>query len=77
MTELQRRFSILLLILVAFCAAYPEDFDQFISSASSFLGLTFAVSPWLYGLMGIGMIVQSIHTIWKIIENAERSHHSP
>jgi len=74
MTDQQRHLSILLFTVVAYLAVYPEDFDRFISSATDFLSLTFAISPWFYGIVAIGLIVHALIRIWGAKNTENRTH---
>ena len=74
MTDQQRYVSILVFTAVAYLAVYPEDFHRFISSATDFLSLTFAISPWFYGVVAIGLIVQTLIRIWGVKNTENRRH---
>ena len=74
MTDQQRYVSILVFTAVAYLAVYPEDFHRFISSATDFLSLTFAISPWFYGVVAIGLIVQALIRIWGVKNTENRRH---
>ena len=74
MTERQRYVSILLFTAVAYLVVYPEDFDRIISSATDFLSLTFAISPWFYGVVAIGLIAHAVIRIWGGKTSQDRSH---
>ena len=57
MTDTGRKLMAMLLPAVAYLVAFPDDTQSLVSTMASVLGLTVAVSPWLYGLLATGVIL--------------------
>ena len=57
MTDTGRKLMAVLLPAIAYLVAFPDEARSLVSTMSSVLGLTAAVSPWLYGLVATGVIL--------------------
>ena len=57
MSDNRRKIVILTLTVVAYFAAFPSD-------AEAILGISNAISPWLYGVVTAGLIAWAIVKTW-------------
>ncbi len=57
MSDNSRKIVILAATVVAYFAAFPSD-------AEAILGISNAISPWLYGFAATGLIAWSIVKVW-------------
>jgi hypothetical protein len=57
MTDTGRKLMVVLLPAIAYLVAFPDDAQSLVSTMASVLGLTVAVSPWLYGLLATGVVL--------------------
>ena len=60
MSDNKRYIAVLILALLAYFVSYPEDAQAVTTPVATFLGLTTAVSPWLYGVVAVGIISAAI-----------------
>jgi hypothetical protein len=49
---------------LAYFVAYPENLAAVLAPAQRILGLSSAVSPWLYGLLAVGLVCRTADRIW-------------
>jgi hypothetical protein len=54
------RGTILAVAAFAYLVAFPEDVSAILEPVEGVLGLTKAVSPWLYVLLGAGVIARAV-----------------
>ena len=54
--QLVSRLTLLTLFAFAYFVLYPEDFVLLVSMAARTLGLSQAISPWLYALVSVGIV---------------------
>jgi Na+-driven multidrug efflux pump len=54
------RGTILAVVAFAYFVAFPEDVSAILTPVEGVLGLTNAVSPWLYVLLGAGVIARAL-----------------
>ena len=66
MSDNRRKIVILAVTVVAYFAAFPSD-------AEAILGISKAISPWLYGVAAIGLMAWSIVKVWGTQPVNERS----
>jgi hypothetical protein len=64
MFDKNRWIVVLVLALLAYFVSYPEDAQAITTPIATFLGLTTAVSPWLYGVLAVGIIATAIVKTW-------------
>ena len=64
MSDKKRCIAVLILALLAYFVSYPEDAQAITTPVATFLGLTTAVSPWLYGVVAVGIIAAAMVKIW-------------
>jgi hypothetical protein len=57
MSDSSRKIVILAGTIIAYFTAFPSD-------AEAILGISNAISPWLYGFAAIGLIAWSIVKVW-------------
>ncbi len=57
MSNNTRNIVILALTFLAYFVAFPSD-------AEAILGISTAISPWLYGVIAAGLIAWSIVKVW-------------
>lgn len=55
MTDIHRKLALLFLATSTYFVAFPDDAQSLESMIEGVLGLTSAVSPWLYGLLAVGV----------------------
>jgi hypothetical protein len=51
-------------VALAYFVAYPEDLAAVLAPAQRVLGLSSAVSPWLYGLLAVALACRTADRIW-------------
>ncbi len=66
MSDNTRKIVILVVTLLAYFMAFPSD-------AEAILGISKAISPWLYGFAAIGLIAWSIVKVWGTKAITQRS----
>ena len=66
MSDNSRRIIILAGSVLAYFAAFPSD-------AEAILGISNAISPWLYGVAAAGLIAWAIVKTWGIPPNCDHS----
>jgi hypothetical protein len=49
---------------LAYFVAFPEDCESLLRPLQSVLSLTYAVSPWLYGLAAVALVCWTARTVW-------------
>jgi hypothetical protein len=59
-----RWILVLALAVLAYFVSYPEDAQAITTPIATFLSLTTAVSPWLYGVAAVGIIATAIVKTW-------------
>jgi hypothetical protein len=64
MSDKKRCIAVLVLALLAYFVSYPEDAQAVTTPMATFLGLTTAVSPWLYGVVAVGIIANAMIKTW-------------
>ena len=64
MFDKKRFIVVLVLALLTYFVSYPEDAQAITTPITTFLGLTTAVSPWLYGVVAVGIIATAIVKTW-------------
>jgi len=64
MSDKKRCIAVLVLALLAYFVSYPEDAQAITTPISTFLGLTTAVSPWLYGVLAVAIIANAMIKTW-------------
>ena len=66
------RLMLLGLLLLAYFVIYPEDLTGVISPLATLLGISSAISPWLYALVAVGIICWTAMRIWDRAPAASR-----
>ena len=64
MSDKTRGLVVLILGAAAYFVAYPEDAQAITTPATTFLSLTTAVSPWLYGVVAAGIVASAMAKTW-------------
>ena len=64
MSEKKLRLTVLGLSALAYFVAYPEDAQSITTPVTTFLDLTTAISPSLYGVVAAGIIATAIIKTW-------------
>lgn len=64
MSDKTRGLVVLILGAAAYFVAYPEDAQAITTPATTFLSLTTAVSPWLYGVVAAGILGTAMAKTW-------------
>jgi hypothetical protein len=64
MSDKQRCILVVVLALLAYFVSYPEDAQAITTPMTTFLGLTTAVSPWLYGVVAVAIIAAAMVKTW-------------
>ncbi|HEY0984353.1 hypothetical protein [Schlesneria sp.] len=57
MTDRQRHIVVLVISVIAYFLIYPDDITRFTAPVSDVLTLTFSISPWMYGLAAVAVII--------------------
>ncbi len=65
MSDKKRWIAVLVLALLAYFVSYPEDAQAIATPMATFLGLTTAVSPWLYGVVAVAIIAKAVVKTWS------------
>jgi hypothetical protein len=60
MSDCHRRIVVSALAVVAYFVVYPEDAQALTAPWRTFLSLTTAISPWLYGVVAVGIMAHAI-----------------
>jgi hypothetical protein len=60
MSDRNRGLIVLLLGLAAYFLCYPDDAQSIATLATTFLSVTTAVSPWLYGVIAVAILANAI-----------------
>jgi hypothetical protein len=58
------RLVLLGLLLLAYFVVYPEDLAGVLSPVATGLGLSSAISPWLYALIAVAILCWTALRIW-------------
>jgi Na+/H+-dicarboxylate symporter len=58
------RFVLLFVLALAYFVIFPQDWSTLLSLAERILAVSNAVSPWLYGLLGVGLVCWTMIRIW-------------
>ncbi len=64
MTALAKRLTVLGAAALAYFVAYPADLAAVLNPAERLLAVSYAVSPWLYALLGMGLLCRTAVSIW-------------
>jgi hypothetical protein len=64
MSDRKRCVLVLVLALLAYFVAYPEDAQAITTPITTFLSLTTAISPWLYGVLAVAIIAKAMVKTW-------------
>jgi hypothetical protein len=54
----------LIALAVIYFVVYPEDLTALTAPVEQILSLSYAISPWLYLLLGICILARTITSIW-------------
>jgi len=71
MSDKKRCIAVLILALLAYFVAYPEDAQAITAPMATFLGLTTAISPWLYGVAAVGIFAIAVVKTWGSRERTQ------
>lgn len=68
------RVVLLAAVALAYFVIYPGDLAAVIAPVVNVLGISQAVSPWLYAVVAVGMVCWTVARIWggKRIAGTER-----
>jgi hypothetical protein len=66
MSDNSRKIVILAVTVLAYFIAFPSD-------AEAILGISNAISPWLYGVAAVGLMAWSIVKVWGTKPGNQRS----
>ena len=58
------RLSLVVSLAVAYFVLFPQDLATLINPLEQLLQLSQSVSPWLYGLLGVGLVCWTVDRIW-------------
>ena len=65
-------------LVVAYFVLFPEDLATLVNPLEQLLRLTQVVSPWLYALIGVGVLSWTLNRIWgRNSESSVRQEVSP
>jgi hypothetical protein len=69
----RRPLAVLAVAALTYFAVFPED----LAPVERVLGLSWAVSPWLYGLLAVGLACRTATRIWGLPVVARRRDRPP
>ena len=58
------RGVVLATVVFAYFVVYPEDAAAITAPITAFLTLTNSISPWLYGVVAVGIVAWAVVTTW-------------
>jgi hypothetical protein len=58
------RLALLGVLVGAYFVLYPEDCTAVLRPIEKVLGVSYAVSPWLYAVLGVGIIAWTVVRLW-------------
>jgi hypothetical protein len=58
------RFIVVSTLAVAYFVLFPDDLATAINPLQQLLQLSYAVSPWLYALIGTALVCWTLDRIW-------------
>jgi len=61
---LAKRLGLLAAVALVYFVLYPEDLDGILGPLQRVLGLSYAVSPWLYVFLGVLVLAWTAFRIW-------------
>ena len=64
MSDKKRWITVMALAVLAYFVSYPEDAQAITMPVATFLSLTAAVSPALYGVVAVGILAVAIVKTW-------------
>jgi len=62
--NLLARLAILGVFVFAYFVVYPQDFAAVLAPVKEVLALSNAVSPWLYGVIGVAILAWTVARVW-------------
>ncbi len=64
-----RNLLVLAALTFVYFVAYPDDLKAILTPIEQVLALTAVVSPWLYVLVGFGLVAWTVVRIWGRVPN--------
>jgi hypothetical protein len=75
------RFVLLFVLALAYFVIFPQDWSALLSLVERILAVSNAVSPWLYGLLGVGLVCWTMMRIWgrraQVEDSSEKARIGP
>jgi hypothetical protein len=62
--NLVARLAVLGVFVFAYFVVYPQDFAAVLGPVQKVLALSNAVSPWLYGVIGVAILAWTVAGVW-------------
>jgi len=75
--SLAAKLACLGVFVLAYYAVYPEDVAVVVDPAAKILSLSFAVSPWLYAVIGVAILAWAAVRIWGRAPTVSTARESP
>ena len=58
------RLVVLIVLALAYFVIFPQDLAALLSLLEKILAVSYAISPWLYGLLAVGLVCWTAVRIW-------------
>jgi hypothetical protein len=62
--NLLARLALLGVFVFTYFVVYPQDFAAVLAPLKEVLALSNAVSPWLYGVIGVAILAWTVADVW-------------